>query len=379
MSARAAEVMGILHLLAPAGVGGMETVVRALAAGLARRGHRVVVAGILDTPAGEHPLKMALEGSEAEFHPLYLPGRRYLAERRAVAGLMEKLRPEVLHTHGYRPDVVDSPVARRMGIGTVTTVHGFVGHGWRNRVYEWLQWRAFRRFDFVVPVSERLGRQLAEGGVRRDRMRVIRNAWTPAPQALDAGEAREILGLPREPFTIGWVGRFTPEKGVEILLEAFALLEIPEARLSLIGGGPEEPSLRDLARHLEVQDRIHWHGVVPEARNLFAAFDVLALTSWTEGTPMVLLEAMASGTPIVTTKVGGIEDMVSANEAVLVPPGEPRVIAEALRSVFLQPGLARERAESARRRLESEFTLGPWLDQYEEVYQSIGRSSRQNL
>jgi glycosyltransferase involved in cell wall biosynthesis len=379
MSARAAEVMGILHLLAPAGVGGMETVVRALAAGLAHRGHRVGVAGILDTPAEEHPFKVALEGSEAEFHPLYLPGRRYLAERRAVAGLLEDLRPGVLHTHGYRPDVVDSPIARRMGIGTVTTVHGFVSHGWRNRVYEWLQWRAFRRFDVVVPVSERLGRQLAEGGVRRDRMRVIRNAWIPARQALDPGEARAALGLPGEPFTVGWVGRFTPEKGVEVLLEAFALLGIPEARLSLIGGGPEEPALRSLAGHLKVEDRVHWHGVVPEARNLLAAFDVLALTSWSEGTPMVLLEAMAAGTPIVTTKVGGIEDMVSAKEAVLVPPGEPRVVAEALRSVLLQPELAEERAESARRRLENEFSMGPWLDQYEEVYQSVGRVSRQNL
>ena len=368
--------MRILHLLAPAGFGGMETVVRSLAAGHARRGHSVTVAGILDTPAEEHPFSVALEGSGVRFHPLFLPGRRYLEERRTVASLLRTLDPEVLHTHGYRPDVVDSPVAARMGVGTVTTVHGFVGQGLRNKVYEWLQLRAFRRMDTVVPVSEKLGRQLVGEGVEVHRVRVIRNAWTPASQPLGRREAREILGLSMDSFVIGWVGRFTREKSVDIHLRAYALLENPEARLSLVGGGPEEPSLRSLAHDLSLLDRIHWQGVVPEARNLFAAFDVLALTSWSEGTPMVLLEAMAAGTPIVTTRVGGIGDMVSADEAVLVPPNDPEVVAEALASVFLGPGPAEKRAASARSRLEREFTLDPWLDQYEEVYQSVGRSSR---
>jgi glycosyltransferase involved in cell wall biosynthesis len=233
--------------------------------------------------------------------------------------------------------------------------------------------------DTVVPVSEKLGRQLVEAGVEVQRVRVIRNAWTPASQPLGRSEARGILGLSPDSFIIGWVGRFTLEKSVDTLLRAFALLEIPEARLSLVGGGPEEPSLRSLAHDLSLRDRIHWQGVVPEARNLFAAFDCLALTSWSEGTPMVLLEAMAAGTPIVTTRVGGIEDMVSTDEAILVPPSRPEVVAEALRSVYLRPRLAEERAASARRRLEREFTLDPWLDQYEEVYFSAGRSSRRGV
>jgi glycosyltransferase involved in cell wall biosynthesis len=295
-----------------------------------------------------------------------------------VGSLLRKLKPGVLHTHGYRPDVVDSPVARRMGVGAVTTVHGFVGQGLRNVVYEWLQLRAFRRFDAVVPVSEGLGRQLVEAGVQENRIRVIRNAWIPAQEPLGRREARELLGLPQEPFTVGWVGRLTREKNVGTLIRAFSLLEIPEARLSLIGGGEEEPPLRALAGELNVLDRVHWHGVVPEARNLFAAFDVFALTSRSEGTPMVLLEAMASGTPVVTAGVGGIPDVVSVDEAILVPPGEPETVAEALRSVFHQPRLAEDRARSARRRVEKEFTLDLWLDRYEEVYDALGRRSQED-
>ncbi len=363
----------VLHLLAPAGVGGIETVVRALASGHAGRGHRVRVAGILDTPCEEHPFGIALEKTGVEFVPLLLPGRRYWRERRAVADLLRDLRPDVLHTHGYRPDVIDTPVARRMGTGSVSTVHGFDGEGLWNHIYERLQLRAFRRLDAVVPVSEKLGRELVKSGVPKGKVRVIRNAWMPTENPLGRKEAREILGLPQRAFTIGWIGRPIPEKSVDTLIRAFALLGVSEARLSLIGAGSQDQTLRALADELSVHDRIHWHGVVPEAPNLFAAFDAFALTSLTEGTPMVLLEAMASGTPIVTTDVGGIPDVVSAREAVLVPPGEPESVAEALLSVHNDPQSARMRAEAAKRRLESEFTVDSWLDQYEQVYDAVGR------
>ena len=85
-----------------------------------------------------------------------MPGRAYLRERAAIARLLREVRPDVVHTHGYRPDVLDAGVARGQGIAVVTTVHGFTGGGWKNRVYEWLQCRAFRRFDAVVAVSRPL-------------------------------------------------------------------------------------------------------------------------------------------------------------------------------------------------------------------------------
>src|SRR2546429_211481 len=96
-------------------------------------------------------------------------GRRICANRwpwqRGVAAACNRLRPTIVHTDGYRPDVVDASVARRRGIPTVTTVHGFTGGGWKNGLYERLQRRAFRRLDAVVAASEPLKAQLTRAGV----------------------------------------------------------------------------------------------------------------------------------------------------------------------------------------------------------------------
>src|SRR2546425_12058628 len=123
--------MVVLQVVAPGEIGGLERVAQALASGLRGLGHDVHVAVMLDAP-GAHPFLAGLDHSGIPTHPLVLPGRAYLRERRAVAGLCRSLRPDVVHTHGYRPDVVDAGVARGLGIPIVTTVHGFTGGGWEN-------------------------------------------------------------------------------------------------------------------------------------------------------------------------------------------------------------------------------------------------------
>jgi glycosyltransferase involved in cell wall biosynthesis len=123
-----------------------------------------------------------------------------------------------------------------------------------------------------------------------------------------------------------------------------------------------------------VEQCITWHGVVPDAGRLLRAFDVLVLSSRTEGTPMVVLEAMAAGVPIVATRVGGVPDVLSSADAMLVPPEDPAALAAAIRAVHDHPDAARSRADSARRRLDTEFALAPWLARYEAIYRQVQRS-----
>src|SRR2546429_2242293 len=137
--------MVVLQVVAPADFGGLERVAHALAHGLHGLGHDVHVAIVLDVAAERHPFLTPLADCGIATHALELPMRAYWRERRAVAALCRRIRPDVIHTHGYRPDVVDASLARKLGIPAVTTVHGFTGGGWKNRWYEWLQRRAFRR------------------------------------------------------------------------------------------------------------------------------------------------------------------------------------------------------------------------------------------
>jgi len=107
------------------------------------------------------------------------------------------------------------------------------------------------------------------------------------------------------------VGRLSREKGADVILDAIAACK-PPWRLSIIGDGPERERLKQQAARLGITDRVTWHGPVSNAGKLLSAFDAFVLSSRTEGTPIVLFEAMHSGVPIVTTSVGGVPDVVSS-------------------------------------------------------------------
>src|SRR5687768_13527308 len=123
--------ISILHVVAPAHFGGLESVVRELAAGHIRHGHTVRVALVLSPGDQSHPLVHALEAAGVTAIPRYIRNRGYLSERRAVRALCRQHRPDIVHTHGYRSDVVDGGVARSEGIPVVSTCHGFIDSAWR--------------------------------------------------------------------------------------------------------------------------------------------------------------------------------------------------------------------------------------------------------
>jgi glycosyltransferase involved in cell wall biosynthesis len=362
-----------LHVLAPGEVGGLESVVRSLASAQQASGHAVAVAAIVDREAPEHPWVTAARADGIQVRPCPVPPRAYHRERAEVGRLCELIGPDVVHTHGYRPDVLAGGVARRLGHATVTTVHGFTGGGVRNRLYEWLQVRAFRRFDAVVAVSRPLRRQLAAAGVPNEALQVIPNAYRESLPPAGRLAARSALGVPAEGYRIGWVGRLGHEKGADVLIDALALTRDISLELSIVGAGREAETLTARARAAGVGDRIRWHGTVPAAGRLFSAFDCFVLSSRTEGTPIVLFEAMAAGVPVIASAVGGVPDVVSQTEAVLVAPSDPAALAVAIRAVHADPDAAGDRARAARRRLDTDFGVEEWLKRYDSTYDAVTR------
>jgi glycosyltransferase involved in cell wall biosynthesis len=199
-------------------------------------------------------------------------------------------------------------------------------------------------------------------------MHLVPNAYEPRP-ALPRAEARRRLGIGGdEGFRVGWIGRVTHEKGLDLAVRALAHPAAGGSVLSVVGDGAERERVRALADSLGVSGRISWHGMVPDAGALVGAFDALLLSSRTEGTPIVLFEAMAAGTPIIATRVGGVPDVVRPSEAALVPPEDPGAIAGVVQTLRLDGAAAAQRAVAARARLVGEFAVEPWLDRYERVY-----------
>jgi glycosyltransferase involved in cell wall biosynthesis len=360
----------ILHLLAPAPVGGLETVVSTLATAQRRAGHTVVVAPTLSTPADGWNFAASLEQTDVELVPLIVPRRGYLRERALIRGLCASRGVNIVHTHGYRSDIVGGHAGRESRVPIVTTVHGFTGGGWKNRTYERLQRFAFRRFDAVVAVSQLQANQLRATGVSAQRIHVVPNALAAHAAPLSRAEARRALHLPATGLIAGWVGRISREKGIDVFVDAIVSISDLAIQGAILGDGPERTAESARADSI-APAKFLWLGAVPEAARYFAAFDVFVLSSRTEGLPMVMLEAMAAGIPIVATNVGGIPDLLSPKEGLLVPPENPTALAAAIRATLHDREAAAERARAALRRQKVEFDVGPWSMRYESIYRDL--------
>ena len=215
----------ILHVPAPAAVGGMESVVHRLTRGLVAAG-TPVHAHIIVPPDHEPPLARGLREGGVQVHVTAVTGRRYGVERERTRALCREFGVEVVHSHGYRTDVIDAPAARGIGLPVVSTVHGFTGGGWKNALYERLQLRALRQMDRVLAVSRPLVDLLRARGVPPSAIRLVPNAWAAEGPPLLRAEARQALGLGEAAGPlVGWIGRLSREKGPDVLVEAAALVE----------------------------------------------------------------------------------------------------------------------------------------------------------
>lgn len=361
--------MRVMHVLAPAPFGGLEQVVVALASGQQAAGHVISVAAVTNVGEPEPVVIARLRALGIRVYVISSKPRAYWSQINALRALHCSLLPDVIHTHGYHPDVLGALLKRWVnGTVVVSTAHGFSGGAWRNRLYEGVQRYALRRLDAVVAVSRKLATELEAAGCSPSLVHTLANAWRPIEPPLDAADARQVLGVAGDQFSVGWVGRVSREKGLDVLVDALPHVGELPLRLTVIGDGPERNNVQYAAEKLGVASRITWTGRLPDAARLLRAFDLLVISSRTEGTPMTLLEAMSAGVPILTTAVGGIPDVVSDADAILVTPEDPAAIAAGLRAVFTDPESAAIRAASARRRVESIYAVQPWVEKYDAVY-----------
>ena len=367
------DTLRVLQVTAPGLFGGRETVVRDLSIGLHDRGHVVDVLAVLDegTDPESHPFVAALESRGVPVRAVVLPPRAYRAEARAIRTLVGETDAQIVHSHGYRTDVIAKLSLGSFNAAIVSTAHGFTGGGWRNQLYERLQVEAWKRCDGVVAVSAPLVDSLESRGVNRTKIQLIPNAWRDSGSRATRTEARRILGIADDVRAMGWVGRLSSEKGPDVALEAFGRSPGDGTELHFVGDGRMRAELETQAREQGIHRQVIWHGPVADAGRYLAAFDLLVLSSRTEGTPIVLFEAMAAGVPIVATAVGGVPDVVSVREALLVPPDDPDALAAAIGRLLDDPEECRKLTESAARRLNSAYALEPWLEAHESLYRGL--------
>jgi teichuronic acid biosynthesis glycosyltransferase TuaC len=265
-----------------------------------------------------------------------------------VRALHEKARFDLIDAHYLYPDGYAAvSLGRALGLPVVVSARGsdvnrFAGFP---RIRPMLQ-STLAEAAQAIAVSGALRDRMVELGVEESRVEVIPNGVDLdmyAPRDRAASRAR--LGLP-DRKTLLYVGNLVPGKGVEALIDGFAFLkhsaepldpEGPrETRLVIVGAGPLRAALEERAAARGVADAVRFAGEIPHAAlgDWYSAADALCLVSEREGWPNVILEALACGTPIVATRVGGIPEIVTADRIGILSGSDPREIAEAARAAL---------------------------------------------
>lgn len=360
--------MRVAHVLAAAAYGGLESVVAALTRAQSANGHAVLLVVVLDLGAELPFWTAALAEAGVEVSTVSVRPRRYALERRTVLSLLAAHRVEIVHTHGFRADVVCGRAAVGRGYAVVSTVHGFVKRGLRGQLYAWLQVRALRRFHRVVAVSQPLVSVLHRAGISARRVFSIPNGTFTSALVRDRADARERLGLDAASVVVGWVGRVSHEKGPDIIIDALRRMHAVDALLCVIGDGPELDAMRTEAVRHGVSQRVVFAGSVPDAGSLLRAFDLLVLSSRTEGTPIVVLEAARAGVPVAATAVGGVPALLGTQGGWLAETPDAAGLAAVIDEALSDSSEAERRAQLLDRNLRAREAEQGWVAKYDEIY-----------
>ena len=352
------------------GIGGAQQVVRLLASHIDRC-HQPLVYTFRSGPIAN-----ALEkaGVGVRVHP-----RRV---RRLDPGLVRRLRRslveddvDVLHMHLFGASLHGTLAT--LGIDRIATIVSIHSSQADNRLQ-----------DLAYPFI--LGRASAVVNVSSDAAAQIRRAYggygsITIPNAIDVASVEpgtrrhrvlDALSLPSGAQVVGTVGRLSPEKAHDVLLEAFVEVHhlLPAAVLVIAGEGVCRDALVARSRALGIDSFVRFLGARHDVPDLLGAMNVFALSSHREGLPLALLEAMAAGVPIVSTRVGGVTEVVRhEREALLVSPNDPGALARAIVRMLEDTALSASLARSASALVRAEYSIEAMVAQHEVLYARVRR------
>jgi glycosyltransferase involved in cell wall biosynthesis len=298
-----------------------------------------------------------------------IPGLREAIERRA---------PDIVLTHHVKSHFLMKMSRLWQKYAWVAFHHGYTKTNFREHLYNRMDRLSLPTANRVITVCDAFARELAGAGVARERINVQHNSIRPEKMA-SAKEAQAIrakFGIAESEPVVVAIGRLSSEKAHIDLLNAFRHLQSNNselnAKLVIVGDGPERERLEAAARSLGITERVHFAGQISDVKPYYAAADLLALPSHSEGSPYVLLEAMAAGLAIVATAVGGVPEMVEDEvSALLVPPRDPQKMAAAIARILKDEELARKLTASAAALIATRYSPENYVRSLVEIYREL--------
>jgi glycosyltransferase involved in cell wall biosynthesis len=370
------DCVQVLHLIDTYRIGGPgKTIINS--ARFISGAYRIHVSSFVSRDASQNEFASAVRAADIPYLPLLETRRLDMTPVRELRDYVRAKDIRILHTHGYRSDVVGyllSFVVPKLRV--VTTHHGWIRNSAKQALVARVAIGLSSRLHGVSCVSAKLLEELPRALQSNKRAAVIHNAIVVQdyqPRGRRA-EVRATLGLTDEDTLFGVIGRLSPEKGVTDVLEAFSTIAhlSPRTHLAYVGEGPMRPAIERMVAERSLSQRVHlighWHPIQP----FYEATDVVVSPSWTEGLSNVLLESMAMERPIVATRAGGNDEIVEEGvSALLVPVGDTDALAAAMRRLVEDSVLAGRLAAAGLARVQRQFSFEARMEKEVAFYERI--------
>lgn len=361
-------MFSIVHVLSSFGVGGQERVALDLAIGQRARGHTVSAISLAPPPDGPIADELTAAGIEVTRVP-----KRGGLDPTLVPRLAHALRQreaDIVHTHNPLPLIYGAPAARLVGAAAIHTKHGINPGG---RAHRLLRRAAAQLAHAFVAVSDTTAEQArAQRDMPASRLHTIPNGIRLdryAPDAEARAAMRVELGL-GDAWVVGTVGRLDQYKNQALLVRAMAPLLSSDLRLVIVGDGDHRAEVEAAVAALPEPRWVVMTGRRMDVPRIVHAFDVFALSSKTEGLPLVVPEAMSAGLPIVATAVGGLPSVIDDGLTGLLVPVDEAALRGALRTLASDRERARTMGAKAREVALARYSHDRMVDAYLALYAS---------
>ncbi len=372
--------MNVLQLINSGGYYGAENVVLSLSESLERQNCRSLIGVFHNERQRNEELSRQAQKRSLTVEQIVCRGRWDWQAVQSIRGTLQSQKIDLLHTHGYKPDIYGYLAARGLGIPVVATCHLWTRQSLAVRFYDFLDSLFLQRFNAVVAVSDAIAKSLRRSGIQKSQISVIDNgidlnlfsgARATLAEKIDKGQR----------LVVGTVGRLVEQKGLVFFLQAAreVLQEFPNVIFVVVGEGPDREKLEQLSRELLIHQNVVFTGMCADMPGAYAFMDVFVLASIDEGMPMAVLEALASKTPVVATSVGAIPRLIhSETTGLLVAPRDVQALKSAILKLLKDPFLRRQfgdaGSELVRRGHSHELMARNYLQLYEQTATKLGAS-----
>ncbi|AFP31141.1 glycosyltransferase [Marinobacter sp. BSs20148] len=362
----------VLQFICPTGYYGAERWINALVSANADPTIEYHIAITDEAGSSDEVLKRSAL-PDACLHRLKMASKFDFLSIFRLAKLLRDLRIDVIHTHGYKSDILGISAAKLAGVRSVCTPHGFENaEDRRLKAYMWLGGKAFHGFDWVCPLSEDIEKTVVEQyGVNTHRVQLINNGvdLSEVEAAIAAPKARET-----SEFRIGYIGQLISRKNLAATVSAFDVFyqQNQNARLILIGDGDRKANLMGQVAELGLASAVEFLGFRDDRLAFLPTFDAFVLTSSLEGVPRCLMEAMAANVCVTAFDIPGVDVLIKPDQTgLLIPYGDTSALAQAWANLAQSPEIKTRLASAGRTRIYDSFSASAMAEIYGTLFKNL--------